>query len=72
MDSSDTTASQAAEIYKRLRPAADYLAALERRMKARQFYADDRLYFEVRAARYPVQLLRKDLRRMACGPSYGG
>jgi hypothetical protein len=26
----------------------------------------------VKSARYAVQLLVKDLHRMACGPSYGG
>jgi len=41
LESSDVTASQADEIYKRLRPASDYLAALERRMLGRQFGADN-------------------------------
>ena len=72
MDSRDLTASQASEIYQRLRSASDYLAALERRMAERQFQADDRLYLEVRAARYAMQLLCKDLHRLACGPFYPG
>jgi len=72
MDSRDVTARQADEIYKRLRPASDYLAALERRMAERQFGADDRLFLEVRAARYAMQLLCKDLHRILCGPSYVG
>jgi hypothetical protein len=72
MNSSDLTSSQADEIYKRLRPASAYLAALERRMAERQFDGDDRLYLEVRAARCAMQLLCKDLHRIVCGPSYRG
>jgi hypothetical protein len=60
MDSRDITASQASEIYTRLRDASNYLAALERRMAERQFAADDRRYLEVRAARYSLQVLCQD------------
>jgi len=72
MDSRDITASQADEIYKRLRPACSYLAALEQRMIDRQFGVDDRLFLEVRAARYSTQLLCKDLHRIVCGRAYIG
>jgi len=72
MEASDLTSSQADELHKRIRPMLDYLASLQRRMEERQFYGDDRLYLEVKAARYAVQLLVKDLHRLTCGPSYGG
>jgi len=41
-------------------------------MTERQFYADDRLYLEVKAARYAMQLLCKELHRIVCVPSYLG
>ena len=41
-------------------------------MAERQFDGNDRLYLEVRAARYAMQLLCKDLHRIVCGPSYEG
>jgi hypothetical protein len=72
MDASDLTPTQAAKLHKRIRPMFEYLAAMQKRMDERQFYGDDRLYLEVRAARYAMQLLTKDLHRLACGPSYGG
>jgi hypothetical protein len=71
MDAHDLTASQATAMYEKIRPMLHYLASLERRMEERQFYADDRLYLEVKTARNAMQLLAKDLHRIACGPSYG-
>jgi hypothetical protein len=41
-------------------------------MAERQFSADDRLYLEVKSARYAMQRLCKDLHRLACGPFYPG
>ena len=72
MDVSDLTAQQAAEIYKHVREAFHYLAALQQRMEQRQFLMGDRLYLEVKAARYAVQLLADDLSRMSCGAAYTG
>ena len=43
MNASDLTASQASEIYGRIRPIFGYLAALQERMEQRQFGDDDRL-----------------------------
>ena len=70
MQSSDLTSSQANALYVRLRPQFEYLASLEKRMAERKFNPDDRLYLEVKAARYAMQLLCKDLHRIACGPSW--
>ena len=72
MDSRDLTTKQADELYQRLRPMFSYLVDLQTRMEQRQFDADDRLYLEVKAARYAMQLLCKDVHRIVCGPSYGG
>ena len=41
-------------------------------MGERQFGADDRLYLEVKVARYAMRLLCKDLHRILCGPAYIG
>jgi hypothetical protein len=68
MDASDLTPTQAAKLHKRIRPMFDYLAAMQKRMDDRQFYRDDRLYLEVKAAHYALQLLTKELHRLACGP----
>ena len=57
MDSRDLTTKQADELYQRLRPMFSYLVDLQSRMEQRQFDADDRLYLEVKAARYAMQLL---------------
>ena len=72
MDSRDLTTEQADELYQRLRPMFSYLVNLQSRMEQRQFDADDRLYLEVKAARYALQLLCDDVHRIVCGPSYGG
>jgi hypothetical protein len=72
MDASDLTSSQLEELYLRIRPMFHYLASLQKRMEEKQFSPDDRLYLEVRSARYAMQLLAKDLHRLTCGPSYGG
>jgi len=42
MDASQLSAQQAAEVYKHVRPAFHYLAALQERMEERQFYGSDR------------------------------
>ena len=67
MDASQLTAQQAAEIYKHVREAFHYLAKLQQRMEEREFQKGDRLYLEVQAARYAVQVLSDDLHRMSCG-----
>ena len=72
MDASELTTSEVSELHERLRLMFHYLASLQKRMEERQFYGDDRLYLEVRTARYALQLHTKDLHRLACGPSYGG
>jgi hypothetical protein len=70
MEASDLTATQVSELYAKVRPMFHYLAKLQKRMEERQFYADDRLYLEVKTARHAMQLLAKDLHRLACGPAY--
>jgi hypothetical protein len=64
MNASDLDAFQADIIYKRLRPAFDYLAALQRRMEEVGWEPTDRLYLEVKTARDAVQLLSMDVHRI--------
>ena len=66
MEGHDITPLQAGKVYDRLRPMFHYLAELQERMEQRQFYGDDRLYLEVRTARYALQLLAKDFHAIAC------
>jgi hypothetical protein len=72
MDASQLSPQQAGDIYQHVRDAFHYLAALQKRMEERQFPQWDRLYVEVQAARYAIQLLADDLHRMACGAAYVG
>jgi len=72
MDSRDLSATLAAEIYKHIRDAFHYLAKLQARMEEREFLKGDRLYLEVQAARYAVQVLADDLHKMSCGAAYTG
>ena len=66
MNGDDLTPSQAEKIYKSLRPAFGYLAALQARMEAREWDRNDRLYLEVKTARDAMQLLTKELHGIMC------
>lgn len=72
MHSGTVTREQAEKLYSRLRPMLSYLAELQERMETREFSRADRLYKEVVAARYTMQLLTEDVHRIYCGPSYPG
>jgi hypothetical protein len=70
MRSGDLTAEQVEKLHERLRPMFSYLVNLPTRTEQRQFSRADRLYQEVAAARYAMQLLVDDLHRIRCGPAY--
>jgi hypothetical protein len=72
MHSGDLTREQAEILHERLRPTASYLSELQERTDKRQFSHADRLYWEVAAAQYAMQILVDDLHRLRCGPSYPG
>ena len=65
MDARHLTPSQAEKMYVKLRPAFEYLAALQTRMDERQWERGDRLYLEIKAARDTMQLLCGDLHAIA-------
>ena len=65
MHSGDITRDQAVKLHEKLRPMFSYLAELQMRMDEREFTKADRLYHEVAAARYTMQLLVEDLHRMS-------
>jgi len=72
MHSGDVKREQVEQLHERLRPMLEYLAELQERLDKRQFSHADRLYWEVAAARYAMQILVEDVHRIRCGPSYPG
>jgi hypothetical protein len=65
MDARDLSPQHCDLLYQRLRPAFEYLAALQSRMEECGFQRGDRLYLEVVTARNAMQLLVSDLHRRA-------
>jgi len=65
MHSGDLKREQVEQLHARLKPMFSYLAELQMRMDEREFSKADRLYHEVAAARYTMQLLVTDLHRMS-------
>jgi hypothetical protein len=72
MHSGDLTREQVERLHDRLRPMFSYLVDLQTRMEQRQFSRADRLYQEVAATRYAMQLFVAAVHRIRCGPSYRG
>lgn len=70
MEAKDLAPEAAEKMYIALRPAFEYLVALQHRMEERQFAYTDRLYLEVKAARDNMQLLCHDLHKLACHNFY--
>ena len=72
MHAGQLTQEQLDKLHERLRPASRYLFEVQNRMDELDFSKADRLYKEVLAARYSLQLLIEHLHALRCGPSYGG